>query len=110
MLLLHLSGSFAQFQINDIDEVMIDLYLQNEWMLNQQSFTEQIPSNTTIKAFSTSEVLELSLYSFHCLSSKSPSFVQFGRILNQSQNRTFIFENSLSPNVKYSYINSVDHY
>jgi CRP-like cAMP-binding protein len=34
-----LSGSFSQFQTDDIDEVVIDLHLQNEWMFNQQSLT-----------------------------------------------------------------------
>jgi CRP-like cAMP-binding protein len=100
-----LSGSFFQFQAYEIDEVIIDLHLQNEWMFNQQSLTEQTVSNTTIKAFSKSEVIELSLNSFHCLCSKSQSFLQFGKILNQSKNRTFIFDNSLNPNEKYSYIN-----
>jgi CRP-like cAMP-binding protein len=100
-----LSGSFSQFQTDDIDEVVIDLHLQNEWMFNQQSLTEQIPSNTTIKAFSKSAVIELSLNSFHCLCSKSQSFLQFGKILNQSKNRIYIFDNSLKPNEKYSYIN-----
>ena len=100
-----LSGSFSQFQTYDIDEIIIDLHLQNEWMFNQQSLTEQTPSNTTIKAFSKSEVIDLSLNSFHCLCSKSQSFLQFGKILNQSINRTFIFDNSLKPKEKYSYIN-----
>ncbi|HLD52434.1 MAG TPA: Crp/Fnr family transcriptional regulator [Sediminibacterium sp.] len=100
-----LSGSFSQFQIDDIDEVIIDLHLQDEWMFNQQSLTEQTPSNTTIKAFSKSEIIELSLSSFHCLCSKSPSFLQFGKILSQSINRVFLFDNSLKPYEKYSYIN-----
>lgn len=100
-----LTGSFSQFQTCDIDEVIIDLHLQNEWMFNQQSLVEQIPSNTTIKAFAKSEIIELSLYSFHFLCSKSQSFLQFGKILNQSKNRTFLFDNSLGPNEKYSYIN-----
>lgn len=102
-----LSGSFSQFQIHDIDQVIIDLHLQNEWMFNQQSLTEQVPSNTTIKAFSKSEIIELSLNSFHCLCSKSQSFLQFAKILNQSVNRVFLFDNSLKPNEKYSYINKV---
>lgn len=99
-----LSGSFFQFQISDIDEVIIDLHLQNEWMFNQQSLTEQMPSNTTIKAFSKSEVIELSLNSFHCLCSKSQSFLQFGKILNQTKNRTSIYDNSLNPAEKYDFI------
>lgn len=100
-----LSGSFSQFQIHGIDEVIIDLHLENEWMFNQQSLTEQTPSTTTIKAFSKSEIVELSLNSFHCLCSKSQTFLQLAKILNQSANRVFLFDNSLNPNEKYSYIN-----
>ena len=100
-----LSGSFSQFQTNDIEECIIDLHLQGEWMFNQQSITEQIPSDTTLKAFSKSEVIELSLTSFHYLCSKSQSFLQFGKILNQSKNRLFIFDNSLNPTEKYDFIN-----
>lgn len=99
-----LSGSFSQSQFHDIDEVIIDLHVQDEWMFNQQSLIQQIPSNTTIKAFSVSEVIDLSLDSFHSLCSKSSSFLQFARILNQSKNRTFIFDNSLNPIEKYTYI------
>lgn len=102
-----LSGSFSQFKTNDIEECIIDLHLQGEWMFNQQSLTEQIPSTTTLKAFSKSEVIELSLNSFHYLCSKSQSFLQFGKILNQSKNRISIFDNSLNPSEKYEYINKV---
>lgn len=102
-----LSGSFYQFQIRGIDEVIIDLHIQNEWMFNQQSLTEQTDSTTIIKAFSKAEIIELSLNSFHCLCSKSPSFLQFGKILNQSVNRVFLFDNSLKPSEKYNYINKV---
>ena len=101
-----LSGSFFQFQTTEMDEPIIDLHLQSEWMFNQQSLTEQTPSNTTIKAFSKSEVINLSLNSFHCLCSKSQSFLQFGKILNQSKNRIAIFDNSLNPTQKYNYINN----
>lgn len=98
------SGSFFQFQYKDIDEVIIDLHLEGEWMFNHQSLTNQIPSTTTIKAFSKSEVIELSLESFHALASKSTSFLQFGKILNPTHNRTYIFDNSLSPAERYDYI------
>lgn len=102
-----LSGSFVQFQTKEIDEQIIDLHLYGEWMFNQESITEQRPSTTTFKAFSTSEVIILSLSSFHCLCSKSQSFLQFGKILNQSKIRTTIFDNLLNPAEKYSYINEV---
>jgi CRP-like cAMP-binding protein len=98
------SGSFYQSQVKDIDEVIIDLHLEGEWMFNHQSLIEQRPSKTTIKAFGHSKVVELSLTSFHALASKSTSFLQFHKILNQAQSRTYIFDNSLSPAERYDYI------
>ena len=98
------SGSFFQYLTQDFTEVIIDLHLQNEWMFNHQSLIEQTPSHTTIKAFAKSEVIELSLMSFHCLTPQSQSFLQFGKILNQTHNRTHIFDNSLTPAEKYNYI------
>jgi CRP-like cAMP-binding protein len=98
------SGSFFQFQLKDIDEVIIDLHLEGEWMFNHQSLAEQKPSKTTIKAFGRSEVIELSLAGFHLLASKSTAFLQFGKILNQAHNRTYIFDNSLTPAERYDYI------
>lgn len=98
------SGSFSQYQTTDTDEAIIDLHLQNEWMFNQQSLTEQTPSNTTIKAFTKAEIIELSLNNFHTLCSKSQAFLQFGKILNQTKERAFIYDNSLKPNEKYNYI------
>ena len=101
------SGSFFQFQFKDIDEVIIDLHLEGEWMFNHQSLSEQTSSKTTIKAFSKSEVIQLSLKSFHALAMKSPSFLQFHKILNQTHNRTYIFDNSLTPVERYDYIQKV---
>ena len=98
------SGSFFQFQFKDIDQVIIDLHVEGEWMFNHQSLMEQTPSKTTIKAFSKSQVVELSLKSFHALASKSTSFLQFHKILNQAQSRTYIFDNSLTPAERYDYV------
>jgi CRP-like cAMP-binding protein len=100
-----LSGAFSQFHIDDTDEIIIDLHLPQEWMFNQHSLTEQIPSSTTIKAFSASEIIQLSLSHFHSLCSQSPGFLQFGKILNQTRNRSFIFDHALKPKEKYDYIN-----
>lgn len=99
-----LEGSFIQFQNRDTEKAIIDLHLQNEWLFNQQSLTTQTPSDTTIQAFSDAEVVELSLFHLHQLIAKSQSFLQFGKILNQPHNRTFIFDNSLTPGQKYEYI------
>ena len=102
-----LSGSFFQFQTKETDDQIIDLHVEGEWMFNQQSLTEQTPSITAIKAFSKSEVIILSLTDLHSLCSKSSSFLQFGKVLNQSKIRTTIFDHSLNPADKYRYINKV---
>ncbi len=101
-----LEGSFVQFQSKDIDEQIVDLHLNNEWMFNQESLTEQSPSMTCIRAFSKSEILSLSLNSFHFLCSKSQAFLQFGKILNQTKYRTSLYDSSLNPSDKYKFINN----
>lgn len=65
-----LSGSFCQYQSTEMSDDIIDLHLPGEWVFNQPSLTEQIASSTTIKAFTKSEVIELSLESCHFLLSK----------------------------------------
>lgn len=101
-----LQGSFVQFQSNEEEEEeqVFDLHLNNEWMFNQESLTEQLPSMTSIRAFSKSEILTLSLNSFHCLCSKSQAFLQFGKILNQTKYRTSFYDSSLNPTEKYKFI------
>lgn len=100
-----LQGSFVQFQTKDIDEQIVDLHLNNEWVFNQESLTEQLPSRTAIRAFSKSEVLSLSLNSFHSLCAKSQAFLQFGKILNQTKYRTSLYDSSLNPSDKYKFLN-----
>jgi len=99
-----LSGAFFQYQAGDITENIIDLHLQKEWMFNHVSLIDQSPSKTTIKAFTKSEVIELSLSSLHNLIANSQAFMQLGRIFNQPKNRIYLFDNSLNPTQKYNYI------
>lgn len=99
-----LEGSFIQYSFWDEEEHIIDLHLPHEWLFNQESLTEQLPSTTAIKAFTDSEVLSLSLYAFHQLSAQSQAFLQFGKILNQPKYRTFLFDQALNPAEKYTYI------
>lgn len=98
------SGSFVQWQTREPDDVIIDLHLEHEWMYNQESLVTQMPSRTTITAFTPSEVLRLTLQNFHYLAARSPAFLQFGKLMNQDQNRTFIFDQSLTPGERYHHI------
>lgn len=99
-----LSGSFVQFQTTYTSHPIVDLHVTDEWMFNQESLTAQAPSRTSIKAFSTAEILVLSLHRFHGLCALSQSFLQFGKILNQTQYRTMMYDHSLNPAEKYRYM------
>lgn len=99
-----LSGSFVQFQSDHETETIIDLHLPKEWMFNHPSLIDQTPSVTTIKAFEDAEVMELKLISLHELIGMSQSFLNLGRIFDQANHRTYLFDNALSPAEKYQYI------
>ncbi|TCD18297.1 Crp/Fnr family transcriptional regulator [Pedobacter psychrodurus] len=99
-----LSGSFFQFQFNNMTETIIDLHLPQEWMFNHPSLINQVPSDTTIKAFEKSDVLELSLINLHGLIARSQSFLSLAKIFDQTNNRTYLFDNALNPIQKYNYI------
>ena len=99
-----LSGSFYQSQMGEIEDTIVDLHLQNEWMFNHTSFINQSPSKTSIKAFTGSEVIELRLDKLHELIIQSAAFLQFGRIFDQANTRIHFFDNSLNPVQKYNYI------
>ena len=99
-----LSGSFYQFQTGEIEDTVVDLHVQNEWMFNHTSFINQSPSKTSIKAFVRSEVIKLSLDKLHELITRSQAFLQFGRIFNQGNTRIHFFDNSLNPTQKYNHI------
>lgn len=97
-------GSFIQYQTKDVEEHIVDLHLKNEWMFNQESLTEQMPSKTSIRAFSDAEIIALSLNDFHCLCANSQAFLQFGKLLNQTKFRTLLYDNALNPTEKYRFI------
>lgn len=102
-----LSGSFYQYQVNELSETIIDLHLPTEWMFNHASLIGQKASTTIIKAFSKAEVIELSLNKLHSLMAVSPAFLKLASIFDQAGNRTYLFDHSLTPAQKYAYINKV---
>lgn len=101
-----LSGSCYQYQGAEPTESIIDLHLEKEWMFNQDSLVGQSPSTTTIRAFTKSEIVAISLEQLHRLIAQSAAFLQFGSILNQASNRTQLFDNAFNPARKYQYISN----
>lgn len=99
-----ISGSIYQFKYDDIEENVLDLHCENDWLVDHTSFVTQKPSVTIIKAYTDCEVLEINIDSVHQLITQSHSFLQLGKILNTAVSRLNYFDNSLTPREKYDFI------
>ncbi|MBT1703209.1 Crp/Fnr family transcriptional regulator [Chryseosolibacter indicus] len=101
----NITGSLYQYKSKDeIKENVIDLHADQEWVLNQISFTFQKPSDTFIKAYTDSRLLELSIESIHCLIAQSPAFLQLAKIFTAAGSRISFFDDRMTPAQKYQYI------
>jgi len=100
-----IKGSFYQSYYNPVrdEEIITDLYLENEWTFNIESLVNQSPAKTTIKAFERSEVVELTLDSLHSLIAVSNKFLQFNKLLISNPKLNFYDEN-MTPAEKYNYV------
>lgn len=93
-------GAFRHYTITDTgEEFTINLFVQNDWMLEYKSFMTQQPSQNFIQAVMESEVFALSAWQFHELVKISDCFFKLGGIL-QTKNQDFQ-HNRLSPEEKY---------
>lgn len=98
------TGALFQVQKIDDEEKIIDLNIQDDWVFNFDSLTNQIPSNTVIKAFAKSEVVELKLENLHKLISISQNFLQLNKIFNSLSAKIYIYDSNLNPTEKYNYL------
>lgn len=107
VLIYNLQGAIYQFNYKDEDQLepnIIDLHLEQEWVLNDRSFFTQKPSECCIKAYTDCEVFELSVHDLHQLIAESPAFLQLGKVLEQATARVHFFDHPLSPTEKYLHI------
>lgn len=98
------TGALFQLQKIDDEEKIIDLNIQNDWVFNFDSLTNQIPSNTMIKAFARSEIIGLKLESLHKLISIRQNFLQLNKIFNSLSAKIHIYDSNLNPSEKYNYL------
>lgn len=80
-------GSLRHYR--DLDgyaELTVNLFLENDWVLDHASFTGQNSTPNNIQAFEDCELLELSMHSMHELIAISPSFFRLGKILDPPRN------------------------
>lgn len=98
------AGSAYQFRYDDIEENVIDLFLQGEWALNYSSLISQLPSENIIRVNSETSIFELNLHTIHSLIAISPVFLQLGKILEGALSKLHYFESAISPSEKYNHL------
>lgn len=102
------SGAVYQYQIDSaLNKNVIDLHVPNDWVINPKSFTAQMPSDCWVQAFQETTIYVLSIASIHELIAQSQSFLQMGKILEESTARLAFFDNNYTPAEKYQFI--LDH-
>ncbi len=103
-----ISGAVYQYETDAVlNKNVIDLHVSNDWVINHKSFTAQIPSEYWIQAFQETAIYTLSIEAIHQLIAQSQSFLQMGRILEESTARLAFFDNNYTPAEKYQFI--LDH-
>ncbi|MEP1034275.1 Crp/Fnr family transcriptional regulator [Ekhidna sp.] len=92
-------GSFREYYLDeDLNEVTTNLFTINSWVINNSSFTGQIPSKCKIEAFEESEILVIGIHDLHHLISESPAFFALGKILEVDSKKP---KSSATPQEKY---------
>ncbi|MDP9229672.1 MAG: Crp/Fnr family transcriptional regulator, partial [Bacteroidota bacterium] len=96
-------GSFRQYHITDTgEEIIQNLFVENDWVLDYKSFTSQKPSASIIQATEISDLLELSVYDLHKLMKTSDSFFQVARIFQYAIEQQEYKSLKASPKEKYT--------
>jgi len=96
-------GSFRHYYTTESgDEITMNLFVENDWVLDYKSFTSQKPSTSIIQAAENSEVLELSVYDLHKLMKISDSFFQIAKIFQYAIDQQEINTQKISPKKKYA--------
>lgn len=100
-----ISGSFYHYYIDsELNKNIIDLNIENDWVINHKSFASRKPSEYSIRAFENCSFYEISIDSIHRLIAHSQAFLQMGKILEESTSRIDFFDNRNTPDDKYRYI------
>lgn len=100
-----LEGSLFQHTKTDENvQNIIDLHLENEWVLNHKSLVTQQPADNTISTFTSAYIVELNLESIHRLIGHSQSFLKLNKIMEHAVSRVVFFDKNSTPIDKYLYI------
>ena len=97
------TGSLRQFNLNEDNEPLtLNLFIENDWVLDFESFMHQKPAKNAIQAFEDTTVFELSIQSIHALIALSQAFLLLGKLLEiGARDATY---DTLTPEEKYQYL------
>jgi len=99
------SGALYQYTIDtNLDKHVIELYTSNYWVINNKSFSSRSASETYIQAYNDSTLCFLTIDAIHKLIAQSQSFLQMGKILDNTTSRIHFFDKNLTPDKKYEYL------
>jgi CRP-like cAMP-binding protein len=96
------SGAIRQYRFTDSGaEITGNLFIENDWALDLESFISQKPSAGFLESYEQSEVFELNVHDIHSLIAVSQSFLALGKLFN-SGIRDARYDSFASPEEKYS--------
>jgi CRP-like cAMP-binding protein len=96
-------GAFRQYEVvDDGSEATLNLFVDNDWVMEYKSLIRQQPAATIIETMEESEVLELSLLDFHELIRSSDEFFKVGKIFETGVWNQEFQSNRMTPEAKYA--------
>lgn len=97
-------GALRHYQYADNgDEITCNLFIENDWVLDMESFISQKPSKGFIECYYNAELLELSVHGLHSLIAVSQNFLALGSLMNTCI-RDISFDILPSPEEKYNHL------
>lgn len=78
------SGSLRHYYLDEeLEEVILNLHTQHQWVLDSVSFTAQKPATAKIEAFTDCTLYSLSIHHLHHLIEQSQRYFALGKILER---------------------------
>ncbi len=98
-------GAIRQHKVGpDGQDITVNFFCENDWMLDHESFTTQTPSIHFFSAFMGCQLVYIRHQQLHSLLSKSQAFLRIGKILNQVLPPQNLSGKTLSPEEKYQWL------
>lgn len=97
-------GAIRQYYITENgDELTLNLFAENDWVLDFDSFMHQKPSKNVTKAIENTLIFELNIHDLHALIAQSQAFLLLNKAFNSSL-KDSTFETLTTPEEKYRHL------